>query len=209
MALQDRSPKRTSRQSVAAALAVGDLVYLRRAIKADRAEWCALREESQSFLKPWEPKPPLAAQNSPSNRFRSLLETQDHPTSQRHLICRRSDDTIVGMVNLSQIFRGPFQNAVIGYWCGEHFTGQGYTTDGVRACLARAFGELGLHRVECNVKPDNTPSLALARAVGFREEGFSRNYLQIAGVWADHVRFAITREDEVARDIMARSQPST
>lgn len=189
--------RRSARQTIAASLGDGDLVYLRYATRSDRAEWCELRTESAAFLKPWEPKPPANRPDSSARRFLAMIDTQDRPHTQRHLICRKQDDAIVGMVNLSQIARGPFQNAVIGYWCGQRFANMGLTTDGVRACIHRAFTELGLHRVECNVRPENTASLALARRVGFREEGFSPRYLQIAGEWADHVRFAMTREDRI------------
>ena len=91
--------------------------------------------------------------------------------------------------------RGPFCNAIMGYWVGEKFAKAGYTSEGVRLVLGRAFGELVLHRVEANVVPTNAASIALAKGVGFREEGYSPRYLEIAGAWQDHVRFAMTVED--------------
>lgn len=106
------------------------------------------------------------------------------------------------MVNLSQIFLGPFCNGILGYWVGAAHAQRGYASDGVRACLSRAFGDLGLHRVECNVRPDNEPSLRLARRIGFRDEGYSPRYLQIDGAWSDHVRFAMTCEEwDVVRQV--------
>lgn len=117
------------------------------------------------------------------------------PTARRMLVIRRHDGAVSGMINFSQIFRGPFRNAVMGYWLGEGFTGQGLMTDGVRQALSYAFGPLKLHRVEANVMPENEASLAVVRRVGFREEGFSLRYLQINGRWRDHVRFALTLED--------------
>ncbi len=115
------------------------------------------------------------------------------------LLCRRSDEAIVGMINLGQIVMDPLCSAYLGYWTGVDYLRRGYATDGVRLALRHAFGNVGLHRVEANIRPENDPSLALARRVGFREEGYSPRYLQIAGKWADHVRFAMTVEDWKAR----------
>ena len=68
-------------------------------------------------------------------------------------------------------------------------------TAGLRAVMRRAFGPLGLHRLEANIQPENLSSVALVRRLGFRLEGFSPRYLKIGGRWRDHERWAITRED--------------
>jgi len=176
-------------------MAEGEKVFIRHPTPEDRAEWCTLWDASWSFLEPWMPKPPNGATGEASERFDRLLEIADTPEHQRHAVCRQSDGLIVGMVNLSQIFRGPFCNAIMGYWVGEQFAKAGFTSEGVRLVLGRAFGELELHRVEANIVPSNSASIALARRVGFREEGYSPRYLEIAGTWQDHVRFAMTTED--------------
>ena len=91
--------------------------------------------------------------------------------------------------------RGPFRSAYLGYYAFVAHQGRGHMSEGLRLVLRRAFGRLGLHRVEANVHPGNTSSRALVRRLGFRREGFSRRYLKVAGRWRDHERWALLRED--------------
>lgn len=54
---------------------------------------------------------------------------------------------------------------------------------------------LRLHRVEANILPINRASLALVRRAGFRREGYSPRYLEIAGRGADHERWALLADE--------------
>lgn len=67
----------------------------------------------------------------------------------------------------------------------------GLMTEALRAAVDFAFGELGLHRLEANIQPDNTASISLVRRLGFKQEGFSPSYLRINGEWRDHERWAL------------------
>lgn len=142
------------------------------------------------------------------NHFRGLMQTEysraifermlvdaAKESNQYFVTCRRSDDAIIGTINLSQIFRKAFQNAYLGYALGADFTGNGYMTEAVQLILRFAFQELKLHRVEANVQPSNKPSIAVLQRCGFTKEGFSRRYLKIGGRWRDHERWAIIKED--------------
>ncbi len=62
-----------------------------------------------------------------------------------------------------------------------------------------AFREYRLHRLEANIQPDNAPSIALVRGLGFELEGYSPRYLKIGGRWRDHERWAIRSETWRAR----------
>ena len=111
------------------------------------------------------------------------------------LALRRGDDAVVGMFNLSEIIRGPLQQAFLGYYGFAPHTGRGYMREGMRLLLGHAFGPLKLHRIEASVQPANERSIALVRACGFVREGFSARYLKIAGRWRDHERWAINADD--------------
>jgi len=124
-----------------------------------------------------------------------MLASAKLDANESFLICRICDDAIVGQINLSQIFRKSFQNAYLGYQLFAGFTGNGHMTEAVSLILKFAFDELGLHRIEANVQPNNLPSIAVLRRCGFTKEGFSRRYLKIGGRWRDHERWAIIKED--------------
>ena len=102
---------------------------------------------------------------------------------------------VVGVVNLNQIFAKGFQNAYLGFYGMTGFEGRGLMTRALKLAIVHAFAEIGLHRLEANVQPDNARSLALVRRVGFRKEGFSPRYLKVGGVWRDHERWAILADE--------------
>lgn len=108
---------------------------------------------------------------------------------------RFEDDALAGVLNLSEIVRGAFESAYLGYYALSPHAGAGYMTEAMVLVLDTAFSALRLHRVEANVQPVNAPSLALVERVGFVREGYSRRYVKVAGRWRDHVRFAMLAED--------------
>jgi ribosomal-protein-alanine N-acetyltransferase len=106
-----------------------------------------------------------------------------------------AEGALAGVFNLSEIVRGGFLSAYLGYYAYPGFGGQGVMARGLALVLAEAFGALGLHRVEANIQPGNARSIALARRAGFRLEGFSPRYLFIDGAWRDHERWAKLADD--------------
>ncbi len=112
---------------------------------------------------------------------------------------RDPDPVIVGVINLNNIVRGSFLNASLGYYAGLPYAGQGYMTSGLKAAVRFAFDGLGLHRLEANIQPNNAPSINLVKRCGFVNEGFSPNFLYIAGAWRDHERWAIHQHRDTLR----------
>ena len=158
----------------------------------------ASRRREQEFLEavrrskglhaPWSSPP------ATSTRARRYLAPRKDGRSELHFILTPADE-IAGVVEITEIVRGPFRSAYLGFYALEPHQGRGYMTAGLSAVVRRAFGALRLHRLEANIQPANGASKALVRRVGFRKEGLSPRYLKIGGRWRDHERWAITRED--------------
>jgi [ribosomal protein S5]-alanine N-acetyltransferase len=167
----------------------GGRVYLRAPSPADAKEVIATVRTSRGLHRPW------VYPTETKTAFGGYIRRTREPDFVGLLICRGSDDRIIGMANLSQIFRGNLQGAYLGFWGSAECAGQGYMTEGIGLVLGYAFKHLRLHRVEANVQPDNDKSKALIRRSGFRYEGFSPRYLKVGGKWRDHERWAILAEE--------------
>ncbi|WP_037572451.1 GNAT family N-acetyltransferase [Phaeacidiphilus oryzae] len=116
------------------------------------------------------------------------------------LVIDTATGDLVGKCNVSNIVLGRFRNASLGYDSYLPYAGTGRMTEGMRLVVERCFalrerGGLGLHRLEINVQPKNEASIALARRLGFRYEGFSPRMLFLQGAWRDHERYALTAEE--------------
>ena len=163
-------------------------VALRPPTQEDREAFIAAMIDSAELHRPWV-TPPVTAPE-----FDAWLTRSRRADFDANLAVRPEDDEIVGYFNISQIIRGPLQSAFLGYGGVARWSGAGYMTAALRLVLERAFTDLALHRLEANVQPGNTPSIALVERCGFVREGFSERYLKIGGRWRDHVRFAIRAE---------------
>jgi ribosomal-protein-alanine N-acetyltransferase len=112
--------------------------------------------------------------------------------SDRYLVCLKENHTIVGTLNMSNIVRGWFQSAYLGYEIFAPYQQQGLMYQGLLLIIEEAFTRLNLHRLEANIQPDNIASIKLVAKAGFTKEGYSKSYLRVGGTeWKDHERWAI------------------
>jgi ribosomal-protein-alanine N-acetyltransferase len=134
-----------------------------------------------------------------SAAYKRRLKHARSPRGASFFVFLRESKALVGVVELSEIVRGYFQGAYLGYFVFEPHARRGLMREGLAQVIDHAFETMALHRLEANVQPGNVASIALVRALGFRKEGYSKGYLKIGGQWMDHERWAILVEDWRAR----------
>ena len=143
-----------------------------------------------AHLSPWEPpRPPDYA--DPLRQQQALRqEAQAFAQGQlaRYWISPKDDTLrIIGQCQVSQLARGPFQNAMLGYSLDAHAQGQGLMQEALQTLIQELFGpRVWLHRLQAAVRPDNLRSRRVLQGLGFARDGLSPRYLFIAGAWRDH-----------------------
>jgi ribosomal-protein-alanine N-acetyltransferase len=175
----------------------GERIYLRYPRIADYPVWSKLRGDSRDFLTPWEPA--WADDELTRGAFRRRIKRYQKEarldSAYVFFVLRESDDVLLGGCTLSNVRRGVTQGCTLGYWIGARFARQGYMTSAVKALIPFVFKTLGLHRIEAACLTENSASQNLLARAGFRQEGLARRYLLINGEWADHLLFALLKEE--------------
>ncbi|MGP3689348.1 GNAT family N-acetyltransferase [Streptomyces sp. IBSNAI002] len=184
----------------------GPRVGLRPFRLADGPEFTARAHESRELHRPWLFPPATIEEYEP---YAARLTEGEGRAG--FLVCELGTGALAGFVNINNIVRGAFRCGALGYGAFAHAAGRGLFHEALRLVLAHAFapagdggdggegpdggrGGLGLHRLEANIQPGNTASIALVRGAGFRLEGLSPDFLHVDGAWRDHERWAVTEE---------------
>ena len=163
-------------------------VIIRAPLISDKSNFIAAMQRSQALHHPWVKAPQTAAE------FDEYLQRSLQPNQKSFLVCDQ-DNRIAGVFNISEIVRGCFQNAFLGFYAVVDYADKSYMNAGLKLVLQYVFNELTLHRLEANIQPENTRSIQLVKKNGFRHEGFSPHYLKIDGEWRGHEHWAMTIED--------------
>ncbi|HBP29358.1 MAG: GNAT family N-acetyltransferase [Advenella sp.] len=162
-----------------------DKVYIQRAAHGDAQELIEFNLQNKHYHHPW--VSPFTDQTGFQNWFSRCLTAAVVGLVVREEVSRK----VVGIININEIVAGALQSGFLGFYGSSKMAGRGLMTEGLQLAVKYAFEELGLHRLEANIQPDNTASIELVRRVGFQKEGFSPKYLFIDGAWRDHERWAI------------------
>ncbi|GAA3625355.1 GNAT family N-acetyltransferase [Microlunatus ginsengisoli] len=164
-------------------------VTLRRLVPADAALLAELYRANRDFLAPWEP---LRSEDFYTEAYQRiwLADALDRQAAGSTLPWMIMDDgEPVGRITISDVVRGAFDSAHLGYWVAGAANGRGIASAAVAEAIRIAFVELGLHRVQAGTLIHNTGSQKVLARNGFERIGLARSYLRIAGSWQDHLLF--------------------
>jgi ribosomal-protein-alanine N-acetyltransferase len=166
----------------------------------DKPAWTAVRHRNARWLAPWEASNPDPEGFLPTfhQMVRSLAAQARAGSALPFVIVEQQAtgrEQLVGQLTVSSITWGSAMTATLGYWVDSQQAGRGIAPTAVAIATDYCFGELGLHRMEINIRPENRPSLRVVEKLHFRDEGLRPRYLHIAGQWADHRSFALTSEE--------------
>jgi len=171
-------------------------LVLRPALGGDHLRIDAVRRRDWKWLGPWEATLPAGSREDLPDlaTFRRRVDRQQR-RGEALLMVAELDGDVVGLFSLSTVQRGAMCQGVLGYWVTGGQAHRGVGSLCVAMVIDLVIGELGLHRIEVNVRPENERSLGLCRKLGLRREGLKLRYMNIAGQWADHIAFAIDSEE--------------
>ena len=180
-------------------------VVLRPYKRSDAQAWASVRRTNEAWLSQWEPTPygSWYELNSPA-AFRAvyadLRRSARIGAAMPFAVCyvENGEERLVGQLTLGNIVRRAFCSAYAGYWVDSAVAGRGVTPTALALSVDHAFRAGGLHRIEVNIRPENTASRRVVEKLGFREEAYHPRYLHIDGDWRDHIGYALTSEDVAA-----------
>lgn len=174
--------------------------------RRDATEWSRIRLGNEEWLTPWEPSSsaPWPLRHTPA-AYRAMRRAARRRArlgiSLPFVV--RVDGRLAGQVTLDNLVGGAMRSAHVGYWIDRAVAGRGVASLAVALACDHAFGPVGLHRVQADIRPENVRSRRLVERLGFREEGLLRRYLDVDGDWRDHVSYALLAED-VPDGVVAR-----
>lgn len=162
----------------------------------DAEAWREVRGRNREWLTPWEATVPPGDTSAPAS-FRAMVrDLRRQARAGRALpFAVTIDDDFAGQLTVSNIVGGSARWAQIGYWVDQRQAGQWFIPTAVALAVDHCLFEVGLHRIEIAIRPENTASLRVVEKLGFHEYGYAPRYLHIDGAWRDHRLFALTVED--------------
>jgi ribosomal-protein-alanine N-acetyltransferase len=178
---------------------IGRRVVLRALEPSDFRAWREVRRRNADWLTKWEPARmpggPDVIEDIDAFTTRCNARRRERQLGTGFGFGIFEDGSFVGEVNMNSVQRGAFQSAYVGYWVDEARAGNGLVPEAVVLTLRFAFEDLRLHRVQIAIIPRNDRSRRVVEKLDLRDEGIALRYLEIDGVWEDHVRYAITAEE--------------
>jgi len=154
-----------------------------------------LLTQDRDWLEPWEATTPGLRTVVNARWMISSLKAQARRGTGYGFVIL-NDGVVVGQLNVANVQHGSVSSATIGYWIAKSAAGQNIMPTAVALAIDFLMEDIGLHRVEIDIRPENLPSLRVVEKLGLRQEGLKERFIHIDGGWRDHKIFAITAEEK-------------
>lgn len=169
-------------------MSMNSKIYLVKLKSVHEKEYLKAVQSSLKAIEPW-----IEIPKTRKSFVKSIKEVSTS-SDKAYLVRRLSDDALIGVVEIRDIFMGIFKCGYLIYYAFDGYRGQGYMKEAIQLTITKAFQKIKLHRLEANIQPNNMSSKGLAKSVGLLYEGYSPKFLKINGEWRDHERWAIINE---------------
>ena len=177
----------------------GRRVVLRPLVAQDFNGWSEVRRRNGEWLTQWEPMRLTHHPDPETNRevfaARCGARERERLAGTQYAFGIFVDGAFAGEINLNNVVRGAFQSATIGYWIDKSRAGRSLMSEAVVVLAQYAFEEMRLHRLEICIIPRNVNSRRVMEKLDIRTEGIAERFLEINGVWEDHIRYGVTYEE--------------
>jgi RimJ/RimL family protein N-acetyltransferase/GNAT superfamily N-acetyltransferase len=181
---------------------------LLRPMRADDAEPLAARRSDPDVARyqNWTAPYPLevaralvaeiAAMDGPADGEWWMLTIADH-----------ADETVLGDLVVHLTWNG--RTAEIGYTLARHAWGKGFAVEAATELVRYLFDDLGVHRVEAKLHPDNPASAMVLERIGMLHEGHLRSSFWIGDDNSDDWLYGMTRDDWASWNERPRHRPES
>lgn len=156
------------------------------------------RVQNKDFLQPWEPLRPAEFFTSGfwDYQLRHVIRDYRDGNSLCLVIMDEADTQVMGVCNFTNIVRGTFMACQLGYALAEKHQGKGLMLEALTHAIDFVFTQLGLHRVMAAYIHRNVRSERLLQRLDFVKEGEAKKYLEIVGLWEDHILTSLVNPNE-------------
>ncbi len=103
---------------------------------------------------------------------------------------KNNPNKIIGTVSYRNIIRPIYECCTVGYKMDRDYVNKGYCSEALANTIPLLTKELGIHRFEALILPDNAPSIHMVEKLGFKYEGILRDKIIIGGERLDHCMYA-------------------
>ncbi len=174
-------------------------ITLRPLRHSDASRWRDVRRRNVDWLQPWEATlpPEAVVEGEAAPTFSMMVRRLRREAREGRALpwAITVEGRLVGQLTVGGIAYGSLRAGYIGYWIDQDVAGRGIMPIAVAMACDYCLDVVRLHRLEVNIRPENSASLRVVEKLGLRHEGERPAYLHIDGQWRDHVTFVVNAGD--------------